>query len=115
MAEALRPDLFLRQVNCLTQPERSLVEAYRVVTDATLTEPLPRSLWDALWSVAWWGRDVREAEFKATFDISLISIGEFDFYLTALHPWFRAYDLAVRGGEAPLVSPCPMVDPRTTP
>ena len=37
------------------------------------------------------------------------------FYLTALHPWFRAYDLAVRGGEAPLGSPCPMTDPRTTP
>lgn len=98
---------YLRQVNCLPQPERSLVEALRLVWWLEFPPPLPLAIWDSFWATLGSDADLREAVFRTCFDVHNVYIDEVGFVYTENPAWFRSYDAAVRDGSAPLVAPCP--------
>lgn len=103
---ALNP-FYLRQVNCLTQPERSIVEAFRLLVFGVLVNPMPGIVYDAFWAAAAWGESVRRDAFESAFGLVMISIDDVAFVIT-LHPdWFVAYNAAVEAGEAPVAAGCP--------
>lgn len=98
---------FLRQVNCLTQPERSIVEAFRLLVFGMLVNPMPKAVYDALWAVASWGEAERRGVFELAFGVVIVPIDGVDFAITLRPDWFVAYDEAVEAGEAPVGNPCP--------
>ena len=98
---------YLRQVNCLTQPERSLVEVFRVLVFGLLVNPCPKPLYDALWSTATWGTDIRREVFEEAFSLIIVTIDDIEFVMTLNPQWFIAYNEAVEAGEAPITGGCP--------
>lgn len=68
---------------------------------------MPKVIYDALWSTATWGAEVRQADFEAAFSLIMLSIDEIEFVTTLNWSWFVAYDAAVEAGDAPLAEPCP--------
>jgi len=101
---------YLRQVNCLTQPERSLVEAFRLLVFGVMVNPMPIAVYEAFWATASWAPELRRTEFEAAFQIIIVTIGDYDFAITLLPLWFIAYNEAVEAGEAPITDPCPCFD-----
>lgn len=98
-----------RQVNCLTQPERSLVEAFRVLVFGVLVNPMPEAVYNAFWSTATWGAEIRRERFEAAFQLVIIQIDDVGFVITLIPEWFIAYNEAVEAGEAPITDPCPVI------
>lgn len=94
-------------MNCLTDPERTIVELFRVSVFGVLVNPVPGVVYDAAWSTATWGVDVRRQAFESAFAIVIVSIDTVDFAVTLLPLWFVAYNAAVENGSAPLQLPCP--------
>ena len=100
---------FLRQVNCLTQPERSIVEVFRVLVFGLLVNPCPKPVYDALWDTATWGTDLRKEAFETVFGLIIVTIGDFEFVMTLNPTWFIEYNEAVEDGDAPITADCPTV------
>lgn len=96
-----------RQVNCLPNPERSLVEAFRVLVFGLLVNPMPLVVYDAFWLTASWGEGVRRDEFEAAFSLIIVTIDEIGFVVTLIPEWFIAYNEAIEDGEASVLAPCP--------
>lgn len=107
MVVAANKDFYLRQVNCLTQPERSLCEAFRVLVFGSLVNPMPKVVYDAFWSAASWGADERRESFEASFQLVIVTIDEIELVMTLIPEWFVAYNEAVEAGEAPISAACP--------
>lgn len=101
--------VYLRQVNCMTSPERELVEVFRVLVFGALVNPCPRAVYDALWSTAIWGADIRREVFENAFGLVNLQIDGFDFVITLMPDWFVAYNEAVEAGDAPIDEPCPII------
>mgnify|MGYP006380929861 CR=1 FL=1 len=99
-----------RQVNCLTQPERSIVEVFRVLVFGLMVNPCPKSIYDTLWSTATWGIEQRKEVFERAFELVIVTIDDFEFVVTLLPLWFIAYNEAVEAGEVVITDPCPCVD-----
>jgi hypothetical protein len=91
----------------LPQPERSLVEVFRVLVFGLLVNPCPVAVYDALWATASWGEEIRRVAFEASFAIIMISIDGFDFAVTLIPEWFVAYNEAVEDGEVSITASCP--------
>jgi hypothetical protein len=106
MAREASP-FYLRLVNCLPDPERSLVEVFRVLVFGVLVNPCPRAVYDTLWSTASWGEDVRRETFEAAFQIVIVSIDEVEFAVTLIPSWFVAYNEAVEDGDVSITASCP--------
>lgn len=100
---------FLRQVNCLTQPERSLVELFRVLVFGVLVNPMPEAVYDAVWSAATWGASIRRDVFEMEFKIVMVTIDDLGFAVTLIPEWFVAYNEAVESGEVSITAPCPCI------
>jgi hypothetical protein len=98
---------YLRQVNCLTQPERSLVELFRVLVFGVLVNPMPETVYNAVWATATWGADVRRGVFEGAFSVVMVTIDDAGFAVTLNPEWFVAYNEAVEAGDAPITDPCP--------
>jgi hypothetical protein len=98
---------FVRQVNCLTSPERAIVEAFRVLVFGALVNPMPRVIYDLFWSTATWAVDQRRASFEASFPVIIVTIDGVELVLTRIPDWFIAYNDAVESGDAPVLDPCP--------
>lgn len=98
---------YLRQVNCYQQPERSLVEAFRLLVSGVMVNPLPIAVYEGLWSLATYAVAERRAGFEAAFSLVNVYIDDVGFVLTLTPEWFIAYNDAVEAGEAPLDAPCP--------
>lgn len=98
---------FTRQVNCLTQPERSIVEVFRVLVFGLLVNPCPKPVYDALWATATWGQEIRQEIFEGVFGLIMVTIGEFEFVMTLNPQWFIEYNEAVDDGEVGITDPCP--------
>jgi hypothetical protein len=94
-------------VNCLTNPERQLVEAFRVLVFGALVNPMPKVVYDAFWATASWGGGIRREEFEAAFQLVMVSIDEVEFIMTLNPQWFIDYNAAVEAGDAPINDPCP--------
>lgn len=98
---------FARQVNCLTQPERSIVEVFRVLVFGLLVNPCPKPVYDALWATATWGEDIRRKVFEDAFGLIMVTIEEFEFVMTLNPMWFIEYNEAVEAGEVVITAGCP--------
>jgi hypothetical protein len=98
---------FARQVNCLTQPERSIVEVFRVLVFGLLVNPCPKPVYDALWSTASWGQGIRREAFEGWFSLVIVTIDEIEFVMTLFPSWFIAYNEAVEDGVVVITDPCP--------
>lgn len=98
---------FVRQVNCLTNPERAIVEAFRVLVFGALVNPMPKAVYDSFWSTATWGADQRREAFEASFPVIIVTIDGVDLVLTLIPEWFVSYNEAVEAGHAPVLDPCP--------
>jgi hypothetical protein len=98
---------YLRQVNCLTQPERSLVELFRVLVFGILVNPLPEAVYNAAWATATWGAEIRREIFEAQFQIVIVTIDDLGFAVTLIPEWFVAYNEAVEEGEVSITASCP--------
>lgn len=103
---ALNP-FYLRQVNCLPQPERSIVEAFRLLVFGVLVNPMPGIVYDAFWTTAAWGESVRRDAFESAFGLVMIFIDDVSVVITLNPGWFIAYNAAVEAGEAPIAAGCP--------
>lgn len=101
---------FLRQVNCLTSPERELTEAFRVLVFGIMVNPMPKAVYDAFWAFATWAPELRRDIYEAAFRLTIVTIGEFEFVITLNPQWFIDYNEAVEAGEAPITDPCPCDD-----
>lgn len=104
---AVYNQFYLRQVNCLTSPERELVEAFRLLVSGILVNPMPEPVYEAFWLLATWGVEARRAEFEAAFQLVDLVIDEVPFVITLNPLWFIEYNEVVEAGEAPLNEPCP--------
>jgi hypothetical protein len=98
---------YLRQINCYQQPERSLVEVFRVLVFGILVNPCPKAVYEALWATATYAADERREWFEGVFELTNLQIDGFDFVVTLNPTWFVAYNEAVEAGEAPIDAPCP--------
>lgn len=98
---------YLRQVNCYQQPERSLVEAFRLLVFGALVNPMPKAVYDAFWATATYAVDERRGWFEGVFDLTYLQIDEIEFVVTLNPGWFIDYNTAVEAGEAPVSFPCP--------
>lgn len=99
--------ILLRQVNCYQNPERYLIEAFRVLVFGVLVNPMPLAVYDAFWATATYAVDERRAGFEAAFSLVNVYIDEVGFVVTLDPEWFVAYNEAVEAGEAPIDAPCP--------
>lgn len=97
----------LRQVNCLPNPERYLVEAFRVLVFGFLVNPMPKAVYDAFWDTATWGVSARREAFEASFQLIIVPIDDIDFIMTLYPGWFVEYNAIVEAGDAPIDAPCP--------
>lgn len=98
---------FLRQVNCLTTPERQIVEAFRVLVFGSILNPMPLTVYEGLWSLATWGVEARRTEFEQAFSIITFYVDDVGFVTSTNPGWFVAYNTAVEVGEAPILDQCP--------
>jgi len=98
---------FERQVNCLTNPERLLVEAFRLLVFGALVNPMPKTVYDAVWSTATWGEELRRQSFEVSFALIMVPIDEIEFVMTLIPEWFIAYNEAVEAGEVSITASCP--------
>jgi len=98
-----------RQINCLTEPERSLVELFRLTFAATPPYTLPEAVYDLFWLVAGDAADVRKAVFETEFSIVMVSIGEIGFVSALNWAWFEGYNYAVLSGAVSITAPCPCI------
>lgn len=98
---------YVRIVNCYQQPERSLIEGFRLLVFGIMVNPMPKPIYDALWGLATYAVDERRAWFEAAFDLINLPIGDDEFIVTLNPGWFIGYNDAVEAGEAPLDAPCP--------
>ncbi len=98
---------YLRQVNCYQQPERSLVEAFRLLVFGVLVNPMPGVVYDAFWAAATYAVEERKACFEAAFVLAHVHIEDIEFVVTLDPGWFVSYNAAVEAGEAPIDAPCP--------
>lgn len=96
-----------RQVNCLTHPERDLVEAFRVLVFGILVNPMPQVAYDVFWATAAWGEDIRRDVFEDAFAIVMVTIDDIGFAVTLIPEWFVAYNAAVEEGDVSITAPCP--------
>lgn len=103
---ALNP-FYLRQVNCYQNPERYLVEAFRVLVFGILVNPMPKAVYDAFWATATYAVDERKEAFERAFGLTTILIDEVELVITLIPGWFVEYNAAVEAGEAPIDAPCP--------
>jgi len=94
-------------VNCYQQPERSLVEVFRVLVFGLLVNPCPKAVYDALWSTSTYATTRRREWFESVFELTNLQIDGVDFVVTLNPGWFVAYNEAVEAGEAPVDAPCP--------
>lgn len=97
---------FERQVSCLTQPEKYLVEAFRVLVFGALVNPMPLAVYEAFWATAAWGTDLRRTEFELAFSLVIVSIDELSLVQTLVPEWFVDYNAAVEDGEASTSAVC---------
>jgi hypothetical protein len=98
---------YLRQVNCYQNPERYLVEAFRVLVFGILVNPMPKAVYDAFWSTATFSVDERREAFEGVFELTYLQIDELELVVTLNPQWFVDYNEAVEAGEAPIDAPCP--------
>lgn len=98
---------YVRQVNCLTYPERYLVEAFRVLVFGVLVNPMPLAVYEAFWATAAWGEELRRAAFEEWFSLVIVTIDDVGFVQTLNPEWFVGYNEAVEADEAPIDLPCP--------
>lgn len=98
---------YLRMVNCYQNPERSLVEAFRVLVFGVLVNPMPLLVYEAFWASATYAVDERRSLFEAAFHLTNVYIDDIGFVVTLIPDWFVAYNEAVEAGEAPVLFPCP--------
>jgi len=98
---------YLYQVNCYQEPERSLLEAFRVLVFGVLVNPMPRVIYDAFWSSATYAVDERREWFEGVFSLAYILIDDIELVITLTPEWFVAYNDAVEAGAAPIDAPCP--------
>jgi len=96
-----------RQVNCLTNPERYLVEAFRVLVFGVMVNPMPEAVYDAFWATATWGESLRREVFEEAFSLVMVTIDDVGFVVTLNPDWFIAYNEAVEEGEVSITDPCP--------
>jgi len=96
-------------VNGLTNPERTLVEAFRVLVFGLLVNPMPQVVYDAIWSTAVWGTEIRKENFESAFAIVIVTIDDVGFAMTLIPEWFVAYNDAVEAGDAPIDAPNPFI------
>jgi len=94
----------------MASPERFIIEAFRVLVFGELVNPMPKAVYDALWSGAAFEADTRRVWFENAFPVLNLPIGDFEFVLTMVPEWFIAYNDAVEAGEAPVLFPCPCND-----
>jgi hypothetical protein len=100
---------FLRQVNCLTSPERELTEAFRVLVFGVMVNPMPIAIYEAFWAFAAWGQELRRAIYEEAFQLVIVSIDEVDFVITINPQWFINYNEAVEEDLAPITAECPCI------
>lgn len=98
---------YARQVNCLTHPERDIVEAFRVLVFGVLVNPMPGDIYEAFWASATWGTTQRREVFEEAFAITMVTIDEIAFAVTLLPLWFVNYNEAVEAGDVSITVPCP--------
>jgi len=98
---------YLRQVNCYQNPERSLIEVFRVLVFGVLVNPCPKGVYDAFWSTATYAAEERRAWFEGVFQLTNLQIDGVEFVITLMPEWFVAYNEAVEAGAAPIDAPCP--------
>jgi len=98
---------YVRQVNCLPNPERYLVEAFRVLVFGIMVNPMPQTVYDAFWATALWGELLRREVFENAFSLVMVSIDDVAFVMTLNPEWFIAYNEAVEEGELSITDPCP--------
>lgn len=96
-----------RVVNCYQQPERSLIEALRLLVFGVLVNPMPAAIYDLAWSTPGIAGDERKAWFESAFDLIYLPIGDDEFVVTLNPAWFVAYNEAVEAGEVSITAPCP--------
>lgn len=106
---AVPNEFYLRQVNCLTSPERELVEAFRLSVPGNPAAVLFESMYDAFWVFATWGEALRREAFEASFQLVHLEVDGVGIVFTAIPDWFRDYNAAVEAGEAPIMTPCPCI------
>jgi len=98
---------YARQVNCLTYPERYLVEAFRVLVFGAMVNPMPEAVYQAFWDTATWGVAARRRIFEGWLSLVIVSIDDFNFVITLNPDYLIAYNEAVEGGEVSIDAPCP--------
>jgi len=98
---------FLYQVNCYQNPERYLLEAFRVLVFGVLVNPMPKAVYDAFWATATYAATERQEWFEGVFQLTNLQIDGVDFIITLQPDWFVAYNEAVERGEAPISASCP--------
>lgn len=98
---------YLRMVNCYQNPERTLIEAFRVLVFGSLVNPMPKAVYDGAWATATYAADTRREWFEGVFQLAYLQIDEVEFVITLSPEWFVDYNAAVEAGEAPISLPCP--------
>jgi hypothetical protein len=98
---------YLYQVNCYQNPERYLLEAFRVLVFGILVNPMPKAVYDAFWATATFAAAERREWFEAVFSLTYLQIDDVEFVITLDPTWFVAYNEAVEAGDAPIDAPCP--------
>jgi len=96
-----------RQINCLTEPERSLVELFRLTFAATPPYTIPAAVYDVAWLAATWGEDARRAVFEDAFSLTMFDIGGVGFVSSLNWGWFEDYNYAVISGAVSITAECP--------
>lgn len=99
--------MFERQVNCMSEPERSIVNLLSLAGATVPAWTIPSSVYDAFWSTATWGEGIRRVELEAAFTLILTTIDDVGFVTCLNTAWMSAYRWSVLNGETSITAECP--------
>lgn len=102
--------LYARVVPCYQEPEKSLLEAFRLLVFGSMVNPMPKPVYDLLWEGATHAATERREWFEGVFGLINVPIDDFEFVLTLYPEWFIGYNEAVESGEVSPLSSCPCAD-----
>ncbi len=95
------------QTNCQPEPERSLIWSFLTIRLDPFSPGMPALAYDAAWLAAGGTGGEREQAFRSSFGLENVTVGEFEFVVSMVGPWFDEWAASIAVGASDPFGDCP--------
>lgn len=95
------------QTNCQPEPERSLIWSFLTIRLDPFTPGMPVLAYNASWLASGGVGSGRELAFRSSFVLENVHVGELEFVVSMVGPWFDEWAGSIAVGASDPFGDCP--------